>query len=183
VDDSFAYRTTVPIRREVDPRLIRAAIGSVAALLVVIGFAGWVVASERRSLERARPDGRAAVPSVSPATDLAALPEPDVTETDVETALGLAVDAARAAFAADGDFLGATPERLADLQPGYTFVDGPSTTASVVSVASTAERWAAAVLGPEATCAWTIVAVDGTDARTTGGECTGAAALASIAAR
>jgi hypothetical protein len=185
VDDSFAYRTTVPIRRQVDPRLIKAAFGSVVVLVAIALFGTWVVASERRSFERAHPAAPTAGASAvaSPAVDepAVAAPEPGVTDGDVEEALRLATDAARAIFTTDGSFVGATPARLGELQRGYTYVDGPSTTASVVSVASTRGAWAAAVLGPDGLCVWTTISADGAAGRATGAECTGTAALASMA--
>ena len=185
MDDSFAYRTTVPIRRQVDPRLIKAAFGAVAVLMAVALFGTWVVASERRSLDRDHPSALAADPAAStvPAVDdpAIAVPEPSATDDDVDEALRLATDAAWAIFTADGSFTGATPARLGALQRGYTYVDGPSTTASVVSVASTRGAWAAAVLGPDGVCVWTTISADGAVGRATGAECTGAAALASPA--
>lgn len=179
MDDSFAYRTTVPIRRQVDPRVIRAAVGGIAALAAIVLFATWVVASERESFERAVRHGSAPAPSVAIVGPTA----PPTAGADVEEALGSAADAARTISGADGGFAAATPARLAELERDYTYVDGPSTAATVVSVASTRDAWAAAVLGPDGACSWIALSLDGPQARATGTECTGAAALASMSAR
>ena len=53
-----------------------------------------------------------------------------------------------------GTFLDAGPAQLSALQPGYTFVDGPSTMPTIVSVAAEQDVWAAAVLSPSGTCFW-----------------------------
>lgn len=181
MDDSFAYRTTVPFRRRLDLRLVKLGV-ALALVLVSIGlFANWVIASERRSLMRGSSPVAAEEPAV-PAPD-PVVPEPGATDADAVEAVRLAVDAARAALASDGTFLAVTPARLEALQPGFTYVDGPSTTASVVSVASTEDAWAAAVLGPDGGCFWGWVPGGDTVARAAGDECTGAAALASLAAR
>jgi len=63
------------------------------------------------------------------------------------------------------------------LQPGYTFVDGPSTAPTVVSIASTADTWAAAVQGSGGMCHWTRATSAGNVSHGIGTGCTGAAAL------
>lgn len=184
MDDPFAYRSAVPIRR-VDPRVVRACVWLAVAVVVVALFANWVIASEHRSLARPVPieAGRSQAPAgVAPASDAVVVAEPEATEADAAEALRRSVDAARAAFATDGSWIAATPARLAELQPGYLYVDGPSTTATVVSVAADDQAWAAAVLGPDGTCLWTTVSGEDVAARA-GGECTGAAALASLSSR
>ena len=84
------------------------------------------------------------------------------TDDDAEEATRIALTAARAAFVQRGSFLAADPARLSELQPGYTFVDGPSTMPEIVSVAADRHAWAAAVLGPSGTCFWIRADVAGT---------------------
>jgi hypothetical protein len=83
----------------------------------------------------------------------------------------------RTAFIEHGSFLDAGPAQLSALQPGYTFVDGPSTAPSIVSVASTTDTWAAAVGGSGGRCHWIRATSVGNVSHGTGLECTGAAAL------
>ncbi|HET9672586.1 MAG TPA: hypothetical protein VFQ40_07030, partial [Actinomycetota bacterium] len=145
-------------------------------------FANWVIASERRSFAVAartapaepapvRSEGLPADPPVPAATD--------ATGGDAEEAVRLAVEAARSVAADDG-FLAATPARLGELRPGYLYVDGPSTTAGVVSVAASSDAWAAAALGPDGTCRWAALTGDGIAAGLAEIRCTGAAALAAL---
>jgi hypothetical protein len=174
MDDSFAFRTTIPLRRRVDRRLVHAGIWLAIVLTVIGWFSGWVVASERRSfatrsVPRAEPTAIAAPPAV----------DPNATIEDARDALRVALVAARAAYTQRRSFLDADPAGLSALQPGYTFVDGPSTTTRIVSVASDPEAWAAAVLAPDGTCLWIRVSGWGAPTRAVGEECTGAAALGS----
>jgi hypothetical protein len=105
------------------------------------------------------------------------------TDADAEEATWIALAAARAAFIEHRSFLDAGPARLSALEPGYTFVDGPSTTSSIVSVASTTHTWAAAVHGFGGTCFWIRATSAGEVTRGTGPECTGATALRPSAPR
>jgi hypothetical protein len=98
-------------------------------------------------------------------------------DASAEEAIGLALAAAEVAFSTHGSFLDATPARLTSLQPGYSFVDGPSTTPEIVSVAATADTWAAAVQGYGGTCFWVRAAALGNVTHGIGSDCTGAAAL------
>jgi hypothetical protein len=181
VDDSFSFRATVPLRRRVDPRVVRAAAAAAVVLVGAAAFARWVIVSERRSFERAAGSVETTQVATVPAANAISLPDPHASAAGAREALALAVDAARAAFVLDGTFLAADPARLTDLQPGFSFVDGPSTTPSVVSVVSTDGAWGAAVLAPGGTCLWALTTVDGRVARAEGAECTGAAALAALA--
>jgi len=173
VDDSFAFRTTVPVRRHVDRRLVKLAIGMGIFLCVVGWFASWVVASERRSLT----EHRAAVAVPAPTAALA--PDADATLDDARRALRAAVLAAHAAYAERHSFLDADAITLTALQPGFTFVDGPSTMQQIVSVASTPDSWAAAVMGPDGTCLWIRATGEGEVEGATDEECTGVTALRS----
>lgn len=174
MDDSFSFRTTIPLRRRVDPRLVHAGVWLAIVLTVIGCFASWVVASERRSFAtRSAPGAEPTAIAVSPA------PDPNATIEDAREALRVALVAARAASTQRGSFLDADPAGLSALQPGYTFVDGPSTTTRIVSVASEPDAWAAAVLAPDGTCLWIRVTGSGAPTRGVGAGCTGAAALGS----
>jgi hypothetical protein len=179
MDDAFTFRTTLPSRRRLDPRLVKAAI---LGALVVLGaglFARWVVASERASfatsVQRVAPEVPLTVPE-----DQA---DPASTDGDAEEATRVSLVAARAAFAEHRSFLDAGIAELSALEPGYTFVDGPSTTPRIVSVASTVGTWAAAVRGPSGTCYWIRATSAGNVSHGIGPECTGAAALSPPAPR
>jgi len=174
MDDSFAFRTTVPVRRQVDRRLVKGGIGVGIFLCVVAWFVTWVIASERNSFAD-RPRSAAAAPA--PAAE--APPDPDATLQDARDALRDAFMAARAASSERRTFLDAGPARLTELQPGYIYVDGPSTMPRIVSVASTADLWGAAVMAPDGTCLWIRATLGGDVTRATGVECTGSAALRS----
>jgi hypothetical protein len=177
VDDSFAYRTTLPPESRVEPWMVKAAVVSAVLVLAVGLFARWVVASERESFAR----GMEPVMPSTPVGQLEASVDPNAgTDQDAQEATGLALDAARAAYAETGNFLAADPARLSELQPGYTFVDGPSTMPKVVSVAASRRAWAAAVLGPSGTCFWVRALDDGAIETGTMFTCTGAAVLAPV---
>jgi hypothetical protein len=178
MDDSFAFRTTVPHRRQVSPRLVKAAIGLGIFLLAIGVFARWVMASERRSFG-ARPVPATAVPLL----EVEVSADPAATPADAREAVRIALTAARAAFTERRTFLDAEPARLSELQPGYSFVDGPSTMPKIVSVASTEGAWAAAVMAPDGTCLWIRATSGGDVVRGVGTECTGTAALASLGHR
>jgi hypothetical protein len=180
MDDSFAFRTSVPLRRRFDPRLVKAAIFGMLVVLGVGSFASWVVESERRSFAQTDPQ---VAPSEVTITGIDGTALPSSTDADAEKATGIALAAARAAFIGDRSFLDAGPARLSALQPGYSFVDGPSTTPRIVSVASTIDTWAAAVQGPSGICYWIRVTGTGDVTRGFGSECTGAAALSPPAPR
>ena len=94
---------------------------------------------------------------------------------------GVAMMAARIAVSPGESFLDAGPGPLAALQPGHTFVDGPSTIPRVVSVAATERTWAAAVLAPSGTCYWIRIGADDRPVTGTTRSCTGAAALRATA--
>ena len=175
MDDSFAYRTTLPLGPRVEPWIVKAA---VICTLVVLGiglFTGWVVASERESFARGRSRPVVRELTVGRIDGPAA---PSGTDAEAEEATRIALAAARAALTERGTFLDAGPAQLSALQPGYTFVDGPSTMPRIVSVAAERHVWAAAVLGPSGTCFWIRAGVDGPIATgASSSACTGVWAL------
>jgi hypothetical protein len=180
MDDSFAFRTSVPIRRRPDPIVVKAAIAlGIVAVLVGI-FASWVASSERRSFAHA--DRRDFVAPEVTVDDVGDVP-PTIANPaagDARRALDVAAAAARSVFEADGSFLEANPARLSALRPEYVFVDGPSTMPRIVSVAVEDDLWAASVAGADGSCVWTRVAGDGSTVGGTASDCTGSTALRAI---
>lgn len=174
MDDSFSFRATVPLRRQFDPLKVKAAVFGTMVALGVGLFANWVISSERESFSRA---ARHVMPTEVQAAQVDGRSELVTTDAEADKATGIALDAARAAFAEHRSFLDAGPAQLSALQPGYTFVDGPSTAPTIVSVASTADTWAAAVRGAGGICQWIRATSAGNVSRGVGFECTGAAAL------
>ena len=175
MDDSFVFRTTVPIRRQLDPRVLKVGVLLGVLVLGIGSFARWVIASERESFVRA--DRRGASASVA-VTQIGMSADLSTSTADAEEAVEAAFTAAKAAFTERRSFLDAGPAALAALQPGYTYVDGPSTMPSVVSIAATRHSWAASVLGLGGTCYWIRVTGGGVVSHGSGSACTGAAALA-----
>jgi hypothetical protein len=180
MDDSFAFRTTVPLRRRLDPTLVKAAVSGALIVLGIGLFARWVVASEQASF--ARTDHPIASSQVT-IDGIDAGAGPSSVDSDAEKATGIALATAKVAFVEHGTFLRAGPAQLSALQPRYTFVDGPSTTPRIVSVASTADTWAAAAQDPDGTCYWIRLTSTGEVSRSIGWECRGAAALSPPAPR
>jgi hypothetical protein len=173
MDDSFAFRTTMPLRRRFDPRVVKAAFSGTLVVLGIGLFAHWVMASERESFSRTSERGVPTEATGSQVDDLTWASMP----ADTEETTGIALDAAKTAFSEHRSFLDAGPAQLSVLQPGYIFVDGPSTTSRVVSVAATTDTWAAAVQGPGGACYWIRVTREGDVTRGIGSDCTGSAAL------
>ncbi len=90
----------------------------------------------------------------------------------------IAMSAASAAYQASNGYGTVGPDQLSLLDPTLTYTTGPSTSGTVVSVASSQAAWAAAVLGPSGTCYWVKLSAMGLPAYGTGSACTGAAAMA-----
>jgi hypothetical protein len=178
MDDAFAFRTTTPLRRRIDPRIVRAAVVGGVVLLGIALFARWVIASEQESFERMH---RRVQPASVGVLRIPGASPPDATGTEAQESLRLALAAARIVIPPGGSYLDAGPAELAALRPGYTFVDGPSTIARVVSVAATERVWAAAVRAPSGSCYWLRVSVGQPPVTGTTQTCTGAAALRAAA--
>jgi hypothetical protein len=178
MDDAFAFRTTTPIRRRIDPRIVRAAVVVGVVLLGIVLFARWVIASERESFARMH---RRAKPTSVGVLQIPGTSAPEATDADAQESLRLALAAARVVTPPGASFLDAGPAELAPLRPGYTFVDGPSTIPRVVSVAASEDAWAAAVRAPSGTCYWLRLGVGLPPVRGTIQTCTGAAALRATA--
>jgi hypothetical protein len=174
--DSFSFRSTVPLRREFDPLAVKAAVFGSLVVLGIGFFSNWVIRSERESFSRAT---RREIPAEVDAAQVDAPERPAASDADAdaEEATAVALAVATEAFDEHRSFLEAGPAQLGARQRGYTFVDGPSTAPTIVSIASTEKTWAAAVQGSSGICHW----VRTTSARGvtygTGLPCTGAAAL------
>jgi hypothetical protein len=173
MDDSFAFRTTVPLRRRFDPTIVRLAVFTTLVVLGLGSFANWVVASERNSFSRSTREEGPTEGGVVPTEG----PTGPAMEAAAVGSIGVALDAAKLAFSEHRSFLDAGPAQLSVLEPGYTFVDGPSTMPEIVSVAATADTWAAAVQAPGGSCHWVRATAAGEVTRGFAAECSGSAAL------
>jgi hypothetical protein len=174
MDDSFSFRTTVPLRREFDPLMVKAAVFGALVVLGVALFSDWVIRSERESFSRASDRVMSTVdPAQVEVPEAAAAGVDAEAEQAADVTLAIAIEA----FDEHESFLEAGPAQLSRMQRGYTFVDGPSTAPTIVSVASTAKIWAAAVQGSDGICHWVRTTSVGTVSRGTGPDCTGTAAL------
>jgi hypothetical protein len=177
MDDAFSFHAPAEVlRRRVDPRLLRTAVLATLVVTVTVAFGRWVVESERASDRRAASSEAAApVPATVPAE---AAPADDAAAQDAAaTSLTIARD-----LVADGRALADIgPALLAEEQPDLIFVDGPSTTPAIVSVAGGPRTWAAAVMGPTGTCFWVKTTAAGLVRYGTGPVCTGEAATAAAA--
>jgi hypothetical protein len=175
MEDTFAFRADRMPRRRIDPLAMKAAVAAALVVAVTGMFAKFVIDSERRSLARAEAPVHARDPDA--VADIApAFVDPEI-DVPARSAAETALDAAVAALARHGSLAEAGPTELASLGTGLIFVDGPSTTSQVVSLAREGDTWAAAVMGASGTCFYAKVTVDGVQTFGTGVECTGAAAL------
>ena len=143
--------------------LVFAGIAIAAALVVVLGFLQFV----SRSGKEVASDQATVVQQVDRAQDVAA-------KLNARTA----ESAASAAYQASNGYATVGPDQLSLLDPTLVYTTGPSTSATVVSVASSQAAWAAAILGPSGTCYWVKLAAMALPSYGTGTTCTGAAAMA-----
>jgi hypothetical protein len=174
MDDSFSFRARIPVRRRIHPLAVKAVL-AVAVMASGVGtFAHWVIASEHASIARAAHHREAEDVAV---TQISSSADPVSTDADAKEAARIALAAARAGFSERRTFRDAGPAQLSALQPGFVFVDGPSTMARIVSVAWTAGRWAAAIESSTGTCFWIRADAHGVVERGTMSDCVGSAAL------
>jgi hypothetical protein len=183
MDQTFDFRAApVPFRRRVRPRAIALAVAAAVVLTGVVSFARVVIDSERRSMERVEhAEGATAIVGTISG------PDTDDDPGSVSSAFALdgparagartALEAARDVASGRATFLDAGPRQLSAIAGRLIFVDGPSPSPGVVSVAATRQAWAAAVMGSSGTCYW--VRYSSGDGATYGTDrvCTGAAAL------
>jgi hypothetical protein len=186
MDDTFSFIAPVMPRRTFDPFALRLAASAAVFVLLVGAFGAFVVQRERVAdarravLERqvlAQAEARAeAVGDLQLQPDVAAILDSQARSSAtraLELATMVALDA--------GDLSQAGPAQLSLAQPSMLFVDGMSTSPSVVSVEATAKEWAAAVMAPSGLCYWVSIDLDGETLYGTGRACTGSAAFAADA--
>jgi hypothetical protein len=99
MDDSFSFRANVPLRRQFDPRVVRAVVFGTLVVLGIWLFAGWVISSERESFSRA---DRSLVLSEVEARQTDGPPSSATTDAEADEATGIAFTAARTAFLSIG---------------------------------------------------------------------------------
>jgi hypothetical protein len=115
--------------------------------------------------------------------DVAAAPDSAVPHVDrsqdaqAKVNARTAESAASVAYQASNGYATTGPDQLSLLDPTLTYTTGPSTSATVVSVASSSATWAAAVLAPSGTCYWVKLGAMALPLYGTGTTCTGAAAM------
>jgi len=175
MEETFAFRADRMPRRRIDPLALKAAVAAALVVAITGVFAKFVIDSERRSLARSEASARTRDPDTA-ADTAPAFVDPEI-DVPARSAADTALDAAVATLAREGSLVEAGPTELASLGSGLIFVDGPSTTAQVVSLATDGDEWAAAVMGASGTCFYAKVTADGVQTFGTGVECTGAAAL------
>ncbi|MGZ8602510.1 MAG: hypothetical protein ACXWXN_08340 [Actinomycetota bacterium] len=185
MDQTFNFRAApVPLRRRLNPRAIALAVTALVVLSGLVSFSRWVIDSERRSIDRAEQVDAVTsiVGTISGGDDVLAgsgsaagrLAIDAPARSDARAAL----DAARRVASGRATLLDAGPGQLSSIAKTLVFVDGPSPVPGVVSVASTRETWAAAVMGPSGTCYWLRFSAGEGPSYGTGEACTGAAAFA-----
>ena len=138
-------------------------VGIAAVLVVVLGFMQFV----GKSGKEVASDQATVVQQVDRAQDVAA-------KLNARTA----ESAASAAYQASNGYATVGPDQLSLLDPTLTYTTGPSTSVTVVSVASSQAAWAAAILGPSGTCYWVKLGAMALPSYGTGTTCTGTAAMA-----
>lgn len=177
MDDTFGFVAPVMPRRAVHPLALRAAVIAAVFVAAVGALGAFVVTQERAADERrdalaAQVAARETEQAVQAAQETALISDAD----PIEAAARAAADEALALALTLPELAEAGPAILAQARSPLTFVDGPSTAPSVVSVAATEDAWAAAVMGAEG-CVWIRVDAHGAISRDRGETCTGVAAL------
>jgi hypothetical protein len=195
MNDTFSIVAPVMPRRQVDPFGVKLAITGVILLLLASAFGSFVVHEERAADARRaaleaqiRAQDQARATALAAQADAALTAEDPVSElppavaqlADVQARMNAstALAVARQAVSSGGNLEQAGVAELARAQPSLTFVDGPSTAPTIVSVAASASVWAAAVMGPSGTCYWVALRPDANALFGSGDACTGQAALA-----
>ena len=90
------------------------------------------------------------------------------TDTAAQSSAHLAADAAAEVYALDGSYLGATPERLEQVEAGLSFTSGPSTDFTTASVQPGETQFVVAVASLSNRCYVVILADEIGGPRTTG---------------
>jgi hypothetical protein len=173
MDNAFAFRADRMPRRSIDPLALKAALAAAMVVALTGVFATFVIDSEQRSLAQAEARERQSRVNTTLGSVFV---DPEI-DTPARSAAEAALAAAVATLARDGSLAQAGTTELAGLGTGLIFVDGPSTTPQVVSLAGAGHTWAAAVMGASGTCFYAKVTADGVQTFGTGSPCTGDAAL------
>ena len=185
MDETFAFIAPVMPRRTVNPMALRAAV--IAAVFVAIAGAVGLYVVEHEQAADARREALAAKVLAAEEARIAQVAAQEEAPVRIAGAVDLAAEDAaeealgyaQAALTADGSFVNAGPGALATLGSALVFVDGPSTAPTIASIATTGDLWGVAVASSGG-CVWLSLTSDGSVARDTGRECTGAAALDAI---
>jgi hypothetical protein len=183
MNDTFSFVAPVMPRRAVDPFALRLAVAAGVFVLLVGAFGAFVVQHER-SADTARATLERRVLAQSQARSEATLDvraDPGVAallDSQARSSATRALELALTVYAQTSTFAEAGPSQLTIAQPSMLFVDGPSTSAAVVSVEATDAGWSAAVAAPSGLCYWVHLNTDGAARYGTGRACTGAAATA-----
>lgn len=180
MDDTFTFVAPVMPRRQIDPFAWRLAVTAAVALIATVAFATFVIRHEhvadvqrtllQHQVERADA-ARAAY--VTAQADTAAITLDQQARDSADRAVALA----RGVIEKTSIPSDAGPFQLSGIQPSLLFVDGPSTSPGVVSIATTDAAWAAAVKGPSGACYWVRLSADGETTYGTGRLCTGTSAM------
>ena len=196
VSDTFTFIAPVMPRRHTDPFAMKLATFGAVLLLLISGFATFVVAQERsadarhasleaatRAQEQATADRLALIPDAAAADQVAAGPVPGgvakLLDAQARDAAERALALARGALG-HGDLGAADAAQLAGADPTLLFVDGASTAPSIVSVAVSRGVWAAAVMGPSGACYGVSIDTHGVVRYDRSHPCTGGNALAAV---
>lgn len=184
MDQTFYFRAApVPLRRRLNPRAIALAMAALLVASGLVAFSTWVIGSERQSIElAARADDATTMVGTLSGIDDGLETSTAVGRLAIDATAradaGAALAAARREAAGPASFLDAGPGELGATGSALIYVDGPSRSPGVVSVASTRDTWGAAVMGPSGTCYLLRFAEGDRVTYGTGPVCTGAAAFA-----
>lgn len=185
MDDTFTFVAPVMPRRQIDPFAWRLAVTAVVTVVTIGAFANFVIRHEhaadvqrtllQQQVERA---DAARAAHVTAQADTAAI----TLDQQARDSADHAVTLARGVIEKTSVPSDAGPFQLSGIQPSLLFVDGPSTSPGVVSIATTDAAWAAAVRGPSGACYWVRLSSGGETTYGTGRLCTGAAAMSATGA-
>lgn len=164
--DSFNYGKPAKRPPQIDGHaFVYAAIAAMAVVVVFaymrfVGRAGTAIASDQATI-------------VNQANNAA--------DAQAKAAAKEAQSAAAASYEEAGSFADVGPDQLALMDPSITYTVDPSTGPTVVSVASTAAAWGAAVESSSGTCYYVTISALAQAHYGTGTPCTGQAALGASA--
>jgi hypothetical protein len=183
MDDTFTFIAPAMPRRTIDPFALRLAAAAAVFVFLVGVFGAFVVQQERAADARRAVVERQVLAQAEARAE--ALPDPRtqpevmaLLDSQARSSATRALELATSVALDTGGLAAAGPGQLTQAQPSMLFVDGMSTSPSVVSVEATPDRWSAAVMAPSGLCYWISLDPDGVASYGTGRACTGAAAAA-----